>query len=60
MSLQNLERPGTPKNASQQLVSREVDLGTRYTPRSGDTLLTGTQAIARLLVEQHEADLKAG
>ncbi|WP_073876515.1 indolepyruvate ferredoxin oxidoreductase family protein [Mycobacterium paraffinicum] len=35
-------------------------LAARYQPGSGPVLLTGVQAIARLLVEQHERDLRAG
>ena len=35
-------------------------LGARYRSDSGPVLLTGIQAIARLLVEQHERDLRAG
>lgn len=35
-------------------------LAARYRPGSGPVLLTGVQAIARLLVEQHERDRRAG
>ena len=35
-------------------------LGDRYRPGSGPVLLTGVQAIARALVEQHERDARAG
>jgi indolepyruvate ferredoxin oxidoreductase len=35
-------------------------LAARYRPDSGPVLLTGVQAIARLLVEQHERDRRAG
>ncbi len=38
----------------------EFSLGDRYRARSGPVLLTGVQAIARLLVEQHAADADAG
>ncbi len=36
------------------------DLASRYQAASGPVVLTGVQAIARLLVEQHEADAAAG
>ncbi|GAA4473873.1 indolepyruvate ferredoxin oxidoreductase family protein [Rhodococcus olei] len=36
------------------------DLDDRYRPGAGPVLLTGVQAIARLLVEQHMRDLRAG
>jgi len=36
------------------------DLADRYLPGSGEVLLTGVQAIARLKVEQHEAEARAG
>lgn len=39
---------------------RDVQLTARNTSNSGDTRLTGVQAIARLLVEQHEHDQRAG
>lgn len=42
------------------LQRREVDLGARFVPGSSETLLTGTGAIARLLIEQHAADLRQG
>lgn len=35
-------------------------LAGRYRPDSGPVLLTGVQAVARLLVEQHERDRRAG
>jgi indolepyruvate ferredoxin oxidoreductase len=35
-------------------------LAARYRPRSGPVLLTGVQAIARQLAEQHERDARAG
>ncbi|CQD18269.1 indolepyruvate ferredoxin oxidoreductase [Mycobacterium europaeum] len=35
-------------------------LAARYRPRSGPVLLTGVQAIARQVVEQHERDARAG
>ncbi|SHK27998.1 indolepyruvate ferredoxin oxidoreductase [Pseudonocardia thermophila] len=38
----------------------EIDLADRYRSGGGPVLLTGVQAIARLLVEQHAADLAAG
>ncbi|MGH4021545.1 MAG: indolepyruvate ferredoxin oxidoreductase family protein [Pseudonocardiaceae bacterium] len=38
----------------------EVDLADRYRPGAGPVLLTGVQAIGRLLVEQHAADAAAG
>jgi indolepyruvate ferredoxin oxidoreductase len=36
------------------------DLGDRYRSGSGPVILTGVQAIARALVEQHERDARAG
>jgi indolepyruvate ferredoxin oxidoreductase len=39
---------------------RAVDLNDRYRPDSGPVLMTGVQAIARQLVEQHERDRRAG
>ncbi len=41
-------------------VPAEFDLAARYSPTSGPVLLTGVQAIARQLVEQHERDKRAG
>lgn len=37
-----------------------VDLADRYRSKSGPVLMTGVQAIARQLVEQHERDQRAG
>ena len=36
------------------------ELGDRYRSGSGAVVLTGVQAIARALVEQHERDARAG
>src|SRR6185436_7990107 len=36
------------------------ELGDRYRPGSGPVVLTGVQAIARALVEQHVRDRRAG
>jgi indolepyruvate ferredoxin oxidoreductase len=41
-------------------VASPYDLDDRYRPGTGPVLLTGVQAIARLLVEQHVRDLRAG
>jgi indolepyruvate ferredoxin oxidoreductase len=38
----------------------DFDLASRYSATSGPVLLTGVQAIARQLVEQHERDRRAG
>ncbi|MCZ4590517.1 indolepyruvate ferredoxin oxidoreductase family protein [Rhodococcus opacus] len=38
----------------------DFDLSSRYRIASGPVLMTGVQAIARLLVEQHERDRRAG
>ncbi|WP_098956307.1 indolepyruvate ferredoxin oxidoreductase family protein [Pseudonocardia sp. N23] len=38
----------------------DFSLTDRYRPGTGPVLLTGVQAIARLLVEQHAADARAG
>ncbi|SNS82796.1 indolepyruvate ferredoxin oxidoreductase, partial [Rhodococcoides kyotonense] len=39
--------------------STAVDLADRYRVDSGPVLMTGVQAIARHLVEQHERDRRA-
>jgi indolepyruvate ferredoxin oxidoreductase len=39
---------------------RRYELGDRYRTGSGPVVLTGVQAIARALVEQHERDARAG
>ncbi|PPK97726.1 indolepyruvate ferredoxin oxidoreductase [Kineococcus xinjiangensis] len=39
---------------------RSLDLGDRYRPGTRPVLLTGVQAVARLLVEQHVRDARAG
>lgn len=39
---------------------RRYELGDRYRSGSGPVVLTGVQAIARALVEQHERDARAG
>lgn len=38
----------------------DVDLAARYRPSSSPVMLTGVQAIARLLIEQNERDARAG
>ncbi|WP_430333766.1 indolepyruvate ferredoxin oxidoreductase family protein [Rhodococcus sp. ACT016] len=38
----------------------DFDLASRYRTSSGPVLMTGVQAIPRLLVEQHKRDLRAG
>ena len=38
----------------------EFELSARYRAGAGPVLLTGVQAIARMLVEQHAADARAG
>ena len=40
--------------------ARPYELGDRYRTGSGPVVLTGVQAIARALVEQHERDARAG
>jgi len=40
--------------------SSEYTLADRYRPGGRPVLLTGTQAVARLLVEQHERDARSG
>lgn len=46
---------------SEQLaVDPEIDLADRYRPGGGPVLITGVQAVARLLVEQHARDAVAG
>ncbi len=46
---------------SEQLaVDPEIDLADRYRPGGGPVLITGVQAVARLLVEQHARDAAAG
>ncbi|PRC47271.1 indolepyruvate ferredoxin oxidoreductase, partial [Mycobacterium sp. ITM-2017-0098] len=39
---------------------RRYELGDRYRTGAGPVVLTGVQAIARALVEQHERDARAG
>ncbi|MFD1812670.1 indolepyruvate ferredoxin oxidoreductase family protein [Rhodococcus gannanensis] len=46
--------------ADRPSVARPYDLDDRYRPGTGPVLLTGVQAIARLLVEQHVRDLRSG
>lgn len=48
----------TQVNEARPVVSD--DLAARYRTSSGPVLMTGVQAIARLLVEQHERDQRAG
>ncbi|SUA45657.1 indolepyruvate ferredoxin oxidoreductase [Nocardia africana] len=48
----------TPLTVSEQ--DSSFDLATRYRTSSGPVLMTGVQAIPRLLVEQHERDQRAG
>ncbi|MFD8104655.1 indolepyruvate ferredoxin oxidoreductase family protein [Nocardia fluminea] len=43
-----------------QTFSTSIDLAGRYTTNSGASVITGTQAIVRQLVEQHERDSRAG
>ena len=45
---------------TQEIGPVEIDLGDRYRSGGGPVLLTGVQAIARMLVEQHVADRAAG
>lgn len=48
-------------SASPSVVDKApYDLADRYRSGSGEVLLTGVQAIARLLVEQHQRDARAG
>lgn len=47
-------------NDDWQMPSSSYDLADRYRHGSGPVLLTGVQAIARLLVEQRERDREAG
>ncbi|QLY30377.1 indolepyruvate ferredoxin oxidoreductase family protein [Nocardia huaxiensis] len=46
--------------ALQQAENAPYDLADRYRSGAGPVLLTGVQAIARLLVEQHVRDIRAG
>ena len=41
-------------------IAGDSDLAARYRTSSGPVLLTGVQAIARQLVEQHTRDARAG
>ncbi|MFD6394892.1 indolepyruvate ferredoxin oxidoreductase family protein [Nocardia sp. NPDC060259] len=41
-------------------ISAPIDLSSRYRARSGPAVITGTQAIVRQLVEQHERDRRVG
>jgi len=51
MTLQDTGRPAGPV---------DFELGDRYRAGAGPVLLTGVQAIARMLVEQHAADVRDG
>ncbi len=44
----------------QDIGPADVDLADRYRPDGGPVLLTGVQAVGRLLVEQHARDAAAG
>lgn len=46
--------------ADRELISAPYDLADRYRVGAGTVVLTGVQAIARQLVEQHVRDLRAG
>ncbi|MEU2126467.1 indolepyruvate ferredoxin oxidoreductase family protein [Nocardia niwae] len=46
--------------ADRDLIAAPYDLADRYRVGSGTVVLTGVQAIARQLVEQHVRDLRAG
>lgn len=46
--------------ADRDLISAPYDLADRYRVGAGTVVLTGVQAIARQLVEQHVRDLRAG
>ncbi|MBB5911304.1 indolepyruvate ferredoxin oxidoreductase [Nocardia transvalensis] len=46
--------------ADRELISTPYDLADRYRVGAGTVVLTGVQAIARQLVEQHVRDLRAG
>ena len=64
MTLQS-EKAGQSEQAGQSekagpATPVEFSLAGRYTAGAGPVLLTGVQAIARLLVEQHAADARAG
>jgi len=50
----------TTQETAAQLGPVEIDLGDRYRSGGGPVLLTGVQAIARMLVEQYVADRAAG
>ncbi|MGW4366892.1 indolepyruvate ferredoxin oxidoreductase family protein [Nocardia takedensis] len=46
--------------ADRDLISTPYDLADRYRVGTGPVVLTGVQAIARLMIEQHVRDLRAG
>ncbi|MEC3952036.1 indolepyruvate ferredoxin oxidoreductase family protein [Nocardia sp. CDC153] len=50
----------TDTTASEALPTHPYDLADRYRPGAGPVLLTGVQAIARLLVEQQACDARNG
>ncbi|GEL20668.1 indolepyruvate ferredoxin oxidoreductase family protein [Pseudonocardia asaccharolytica] len=50
----------TAQNYRPEAIPVGFDLRDRYRARTGPVLLTGVQAIARLLAEQHAADAAAG
>ncbi|MEV6771960.1 indolepyruvate ferredoxin oxidoreductase family protein [Nocardia sp. NPDC051030] len=49
-----------PSSLQQSETTAPYDLANRYRSGAGPVLLTGVQAIARLLVEQHVRDIRAG
>ncbi|GAB4583914.1 indolepyruvate ferredoxin oxidoreductase family protein [Nocardia sp. IFM 10818] len=49
-----------PSSLPQAETTAPYDLADRYRSGAGPVLLTGVQAIARLLVEQHVRDIRAG
>ncbi|MFD6463971.1 hypothetical protein ACFWFG_38960, partial [Streptomyces roseolus] len=51
---------GGPELADRELIPAPYDLADRYRVGAGTVVLTGVQAIARQLVEQHVRDLRAG
>src|SRR5829696_382109 len=54
-----MRRQGAP-NGDRATVGREVSLDDKYVLEQGRVLITGVQALVRLVLDQHRADLRRG
>src|SRR5262249_56806509 len=52
--------PTTPSEPPSNTELRTYDLKQRFRPDAGPAVLTGVQAVARLLAEQHVRDARSG